>query len=65
MGRAKKNWIQEAIKHPGALHQQLHVPKGQKIPEVKLEKALHSKSPTLRHRALFAKTLKHFPKGRR
>lgn len=36
---ANKKWIQEAIKHPGALHEELHVPKGKKIPKKKLEKA--------------------------
>ena len=60
MSRAKKMWIAGAIKHPGALHKSLHVPKGQKIPEAKLEKASHSKNPTLRKRAALAKTLKSF-----
>jgi hypothetical protein len=71
MGRAKKEyaksglWIQEAIKKPGALHKSLHVPKGEKIPAKKLEKATHSKNPTLRKRAILAETLKnlHHNKG--
>ena len=54
----KKKWIQGAIKHPGALHKQLHVKAGEKIPAKKLEKAEHSKNPTLRRRANLAKTLK-------
>jgi len=54
-----EKWIQGAIKHPGALHKSLHVPEGKKIPEKKLEKAEHSKNPTLRHRANLAETLKH------
>ena len=58
MSRAKKNWIKGAIKKPGALHKSLHVPKGEKIPEAKLEKATHSKNPTLRRRANLAETLK-------
>ena len=29
----KKKWIQGAIKHPGALHKELGVPKGKPIPE--------------------------------
>lgn len=37
---AKKNFIQAAIKHPGALHKDLHVPKGKKIPVSKLKKAV-------------------------
>ncbi len=36
---AKKNWIENAIKKPGALHEELHVPKGKKIPKKKIEKA--------------------------
>ncbi len=38
----KKHWIQKAIKHPGALHKELGVPQGQKIPKAKLEKAAHA-----------------------
>jgi hypothetical protein len=34
-----KKWIQEAIKKPGALHKEIHVPMGKKIPKAKLEKA--------------------------
>ena len=33
---SKKNWIAGAIKKPGALHEQLKVPKGEKIPAKKL-----------------------------
>ena len=53
-----KRWIKSAIKHPGALHRQLGVPEGEKIPEAKLEAASHSDNPTLRKRANLAKTLK-------
>lgn len=35
----KKNWIKGAIKHPGALHEELGVAKGKKIPKAKLKKA--------------------------
>lgn len=59
MSRAKKNWIRGAIKKPGALHRALHVPQGQKIPEEKLERAEHSKSPLMRKRAHLAETLKN------
>lgn len=62
MGRAKKDWIAKAIKKPGALRKSLHVSKGEKIPEYKLEKAEHSKNPTLRRRAVLAETLKKFRK---
>ena len=52
-----KNWIKGAISKPGALHKELGVKKGKKIPEKKLEKALHSKNPLERKRAELAKTL--------
>ena len=51
-------WIQKAIKHPGALHKALRIPKGTKIPEGRLEKAEHSRSPLMRKRAHLAETLK-------
>lgn len=54
----KKNWIKDAIKHPGALHKELGVKKGKKIPEKKLKKAAHSDNPKLRRRAKLAMTLK-------
>ena len=59
---AKENWIKGAIKKPGALHKDLGVPTGKKIPEKKLEKAEHSKSPTIRKRAALAETLKKIKK---
>lgn len=55
-------WIQGAIKHKGALHEQLGVPQGEKIPASKIEAATHSKNPTLRKRAVLAQTLKKFKK---
>ena len=57
---ANEKWIQGAIKHPGALHRDLHVTVGHKIPEKKLEAAEHSKNPTIRKRAHLAETLKSF-----
>lgn len=55
----KKKWIQSAIKHPGALHEELHVPKGKKIPSKKLDKA--AKAGGIEGaRARLAKTLKKF-----
>lgn len=53
-----KHFIQQAIKHPGALRKSLHVKEGEKIPASKLKKAEHSKNPTTRKRAQLAKTLK-------
>lgn len=55
-------WIQKAIKHPGALHKELHIPEEKKIPESKIKKAEHSKNPTLRKRANLADTLKKMKK---
>lgn len=53
----KKRWIQSAIKKPGALHKQLGIPKGEKIPAATLNKA--AKAPgKLGQRARLAKTLK-------
>lgn len=54
---AKKKFIQAAIQHPGALHRQLGVPMGEKIPEDKLDKAAHA-GGTLGRRARFAETLR-------
>lgn len=51
-----KKWIQKAIKHKGALHKELHVPMGKKIPAKKLAKATHAKG-TLGKRARLAETL--------
>lgn len=52
-------WIQKAIKHPGALHRDLGVPQGQKIPAGKLAKAASgSMGKTVQKRANLAKTLK-------
>jgi hypothetical protein len=50
-------WIQKAIKHPGALHKQLGVKAGEKIPAKKLEKAAE-KGGKLGKRARLAETLK-------
>ena len=53
----KGGWIKDAIKKPGALHEQLGVPKGQKIPAKKLATA--AKAPgKLGQRARLAETLK-------
>ena len=37
-----ENWIQGAIKKPGALHKELGVPEGKKIPGKKLAKAANA-----------------------
>jgi len=60
-GEAGGKWIQKAIKKPGALHKQLGVPKGEKIPEKKLE-AAEKKGGKLGKRAHLAETLKRINK---
>jgi len=57
------HWIEKAIKHPGALHKELGVPEGEKIPEDKLEEAEHSDNPKERERANLAETLKGMHHG--
>ncbi|MHB1059855.1 MAG: hypothetical protein ACYC0F_18435 [Rhodanobacter sp.] len=57
-----KNWIQGMKMKKGALHKELGVPEGKKIPAKKLEKAEHSKNPTEAKRARLAKTLEHLRK---
>ena len=57
-GRKKKNWIQGAVKHPGALHRALDVPEGKPIPAGKMAQAEDSKNPRIRRMAALAKTLK-------
>lgn len=52
----KKNWIAGAIKKPGALHKQLGVAEGKKIPAKKLASAA-KKPGTLGKRARLAQTL--------
>lgn len=58
---AQDKWIQKAIKKPGALHKELGVPEGKKIPEKKLEAA--AKKPGKEgKRARLAETLKKLHK---
>jgi hypothetical protein len=56
-----KNWIAGAIKQPGALHKELGVKKGEKIPDSKLAAAA-KKGGKLGKRARLAETLKSFHK---
>ena len=51
------NWIAGAVKHKGALHRQLGVPEGKKIPATKLAAAA-KKGGKLGARARLAQTLK-------
>lgn len=50
-------WISGAIKHPGALHRQLGVPQGKKIPASRL-RAAAKRGGKLGKRARLAITLK-------
>lgn len=58
----RKNWIQNAIKKPGALHRQLGVKQGEKIPAAKLGAAA-KKGGKLGRRARLALTLKGLKKA--
>ena len=58
-----KNWIKGAIKHPGALHRELGVPEGQKIPKGKLDAAA-KRGGKLGQRARLAETLGKMRKGK-
>lgn len=58
-GMAKGKWIQGAIKKPGALHEELGVPQGKKIPAKKLAAAA-KKPGKIGKRARLAETLKGF-----
>jgi hypothetical protein len=55
-GKGGKNFIASAIKKPGALHRELGVPMGKKIPKSKINAAA-KKGGKLGERARFAKTL--------
>jgi hypothetical protein len=57
-----KKWIQDMHMKKGALHKELGVKEGKKIPESKIKKAEASKNPLLAKRAHLAETLKSFKK---
>ena len=59
VGAGQGNWIAGAIKKPGALHKDLGVPEGKKIPSKKLNAAAKGSGKTAQ-RARLAKTLKKF-----
>lgn len=59
-----ENWIQGAIKKPGALHKEMGIPEGKKIPAKKLESA--AKKPGKEgKRARLAETLRKLDGGHR
>ena len=56
-----EKWISKAISSPGALHKQMGVPMGKKIPAAKMAKAMGGGyGPKAAKRANLAKTLKGF-----
>lgn len=59
VSKKPKKWIKGAIKHPGALHSQLGIPQGQKIPAGTL-RAAAAKGGKLGKRARLAETMKGF-----
>lgn len=63
MAKTRKKWIQKAIKRRGALHQQLGVPQGKKIPKKKIAAAAKKKGK-LGKRARLAQTLAKLHKKR-
>lgn len=54
--KKKAHWIQGALKHKGALHKDLGVPQGKKIPQAKIKAAAHG-SGVVAKRAKFAELL--------
>jgi hypothetical protein len=60
-GAVKSNWIQGAIKKPGALRESMGVKKGEKIPAKKLAAAA-KKPGKMGQRARLAQTLKKLGK---
>lgn len=56
-----KKWIKKAIKRPGALHSDLGIPKGKKIPVERLRSAAKQKGKT-GQRARLAITLRSLRK---
>lgn len=52
-----EKWIQKMHMKKGALHKELGVPEGKKIPAKKIAKAEKSSNPKLAKRARLAKTL--------
>lgn len=66
MAERKKKFISNAIKKPGALHKEMGVPQGEKIPKSKLEAAAKKGNTKLAKRARLALTLEKMPhRGRK
>ena len=61
-GKVKKNWVAGAIKKPGALHRDLGVPEGEKIPKSKIKAAEKGGGKTAQ-RARLADTMSKWKDG--
>lgn len=59
----KKKWLKSATSDKGALHRNLDIPAGEKIPLTTLKAATHSKNPTIRKEAALAETMRGFHHG--
>ena len=56
-----EKWMAEAFKGAhGQLRTSLHAKKGRSIPRKRLEEAAHSRNPTLRKRAVLARTARRY-----
>ena len=61
--KSKTHWMQKAFaKNPGALHRELGVKQGEKIPAKKMAKAAKSKNPKIRKQVALAKTVAKYHK---
>ena len=60
-----KHFIQKMDLDKGGLHRALHVPEGKDIPQSKLDAALHSKDPHVRHMAQMAVNFSHMHHGKK
>lgn len=61
----KKKFIQQMHLKKGALRRSLHAKPGQPIPARALSKALHSRNPTTRKRAVLARTFRKLARRKR
>ncbi len=53
-GGSADKWMQDVHPKKGALHREMHIPEGKKIPTQRLEKAAHSPDHLLNKRANLA-----------
>jgi len=64
MAKKNQNWIQRAVRHPGALRRKLRVPQGKPIPAAKLE-IKPGDSPETKRQKNLARTLRRIGRKRR